>query len=210
MRYIFCGPGSHILLLQCVVCVYSAGTDEHGLKIQQAASKAGQEPLSFCTEVSQRFKHVFQRCSISYTDYIRTTEPRHRRAVEHFWTVLQSKGFLYKGTYEGWYSTPDESFLTPAQVTDSTDSEGRPIKVSAESGHKVPSIPPLIAPIDVYRRSIRPLQARRRSRHLGSHSPYCTPFCAWLCYLSNIQGLLWWMTSSLLLQYGGRLTYSGP
>ncbi|KAF4104634.1 hypothetical protein G5714_013965 [Onychostoma macrolepis] len=116
---------------------FATGTDEHGLKIQQAASNAGQEPLSFCTEVSERFKHVFQRCSISYTDYIRTTEPRHRQAVEHFWTVLQSKGFLYKGTYEGWYSTPDESFLTPTQVTDSTDSEGRPIKVSTESSHKV-------------------------------------------------------------------------
>lgn len=117
----------------------SAGTDEHGLKIQQAASNAGKEPLSFCTEISENFKHVFQRCSISYTDYIRTTEQRHTRAVEDFWTVLQSKGFLYKGTYEGWYSTPDESFLTPAQVTDGTDSEGRRIKVSSESGHKVPS-----------------------------------------------------------------------
>ncbi|XP_042626351.1 methionine--tRNA ligase, mitochondrial [Cyprinus carpio] len=116
---------------------FATGTDEHGLKIQQAASNAGKEPLSFCTEISESFKHVFQRCSISYTDYIRTTEQRHTRAVEDFWMVLQSKGFLYKGTYEGWYSTPDESFLTPAQVTDGTDSEGRRIKVSSESGHKV-------------------------------------------------------------------------
>ncbi|KAL0175603.1 hypothetical protein M9458_027933 [Cirrhinus mrigala] len=122
---------------------FATGTDEHGLKIQQAASNAGKEPLSFCTEVSESFRHVFQRCSISYTDYIRTTEQRHRQAVEQFWTVLHSKGFLYKGTYEGWYSTPDESFLTPAQVTDSTDSEGRQIKVSTESGHKVPSINPM-------------------------------------------------------------------
>ncbi|XP_016429381.1 methionine--tRNA ligase, mitochondrial [Sinocyclocheilus rhinocerous] len=116
---------------------FATGTDEHGLKIQQAASSAGKEPLSFCTEISQSFKHVFQKCSISYTDYIRTTEQRHRRAVEDFWTVLHSRGFLYKGTYEGWYSTPDESFLTPAQVSDSTDSGGGRIKVSSESGHKV-------------------------------------------------------------------------
>lgn len=121
-------------------CLCSAGTDEHGLKIQQAASNAGEDPLNFCTEVSQSFKHVFQRCGILYTDYIRTTEKRHRQAVEHFWTVLHSKGFIYKGTYEGWYSTPDESFLTPTQVIDRIDSEGRPIKVSMESGHKVPSI----------------------------------------------------------------------
>ncbi|XP_067241118.1 methionine--tRNA ligase, mitochondrial [Chanodichthys erythropterus] len=124
-------------LLQGYNSRISTGTDEHGLKIQQAASNAGEDPLNFCTEVSQSFKHVFQRCGILYTDYIRTTEKRHRQAVEHFWTVLHSKGFIYKGTYEGWYSTPDESFLTPTQVIDRIDSEGRPIKVSMESGHKV-------------------------------------------------------------------------
>lgn len=115
----------------------ATGTDEHGLKIQQAAFIAGKDPLSFCTEVSESFKDVFQRCGILYTDYIRTTEQRHRQAVEQFWTVLHSNGFIYKGTYEGWYSTPDESFLTPTQVTDSTDSMGREIKISTESGHKV-------------------------------------------------------------------------
>ncbi|XP_056106277.1 methionine--tRNA ligase, mitochondrial [Rhinichthys klamathensis goyatoka] len=124
-------------LLQGYNSRFATGTDEHGLKIQQAASNAGKDPLNFCTEVSESFKHVFQRCGILYTDYIRTTEKRHRQAVEHFWTVLHSKGFIYKGTYEGWYSTPDESFLTPTQVTDRTDSEGRQIKVSTESGHKV-------------------------------------------------------------------------
>ncbi|XP_052470889.1 methionine--tRNA ligase, mitochondrial [Carassius gibelio] len=124
-------------LLKGYTSRFATGTDEHGLKIQQAASNAGKEPLSFCTEISENFKHVFQRCGISYTDYIRTTEQRHRRAVEDFWTVLHSQGFLYKGTYEGWYSTPDESFLTATQVTDSTDAEGRRVKVSSESGHKV-------------------------------------------------------------------------
>ncbi|KAG9281215.1 methionine-tRNA ligase, mitochondrial [Astyanax mexicanus] len=123
--------------LQGLRCRFSTGTDEHGLKIQQAAAAAGKDPLSFCTEVSDRFKEVFGSFSISYTDYVRTTEERHRRAVEHFWSVLLNNGFIYKGSYEGWYSTPDESFLTPTQVTDSTDSLGREIKVSTESGHKV-------------------------------------------------------------------------
>lgn len=115
----------------------SPGTDEHGLKIQQAASAAGKEPLSFCTEVSERFREVFRSCNIAYTDFVRTTEDRHRRAVEHFWVKLLDKGFIYEGTYEGWYSTPDESFLTPSQVTESTDSTGRAIQISTESGHKV-------------------------------------------------------------------------
>lgn len=114
-----------------------SGTDEHGLKIQQAASAAGKEPLSFCTEVSERFRDVFGNCNIANTDFVRTTEDRHRRAVERFWAELLEKGFIYKGTYEGWYSTPDESFLTPSQVTESTDSTGRQIRVSTESGHKV-------------------------------------------------------------------------
>ncbi|KAK3525934.1 hypothetical protein QTP70_011022 [Hemibagrus guttatus] len=112
------------------------GTDEHGLKIQQAASAAGKEPLRFCTEVSERFRDVFRSCNIAYTDFVRTTEDRHRWAVEHFWAKLLDKGFIYKGTYEGWYSTPDESFLTASQVTDSTDSMGRDTKISTESGHK--------------------------------------------------------------------------
>ncbi|XP_036379687.1 methionine--tRNA ligase, mitochondrial [Megalops cyprinoides] len=116
---------------------FSTGTDEHGLKIQQAADVAGKEPRRFCTEVSDTFRHLFQRCNVSYTDYIRTTENRHRRAVEHFWKVLQNNGFIYKGCYEGWYSTQDESFLTPSQVGDSTDSAGTAIKISLESGHKV-------------------------------------------------------------------------
>nr|XP_006633102.1 PREDICTED: methionine--tRNA ligase, mitochondrial [Lepisosteus oculatus] len=116
---------------------FSTGTDEHGLKIQQAALAAGKDPQTFCNEVSEKFKTLFQRCDIAYTDYIRTTDPRHRSAVEHFWKVLRDKGFIYKGSYEGWYSTQDESFLTPSQVGDSVDSMGRPIKVSLESGHKV-------------------------------------------------------------------------
>ncbi|KAG7224792.1 hypothetical protein INR49_013505 [Caranx melampygus] len=124
-------------LLKGLDSKFSTGTDEHGLKIQQAAEAAGKDPLTFCTDVSERFKHLFSSCNISYTDYIRTTEQRHRQAVEHFWSVLWKKGLIYKGHYEGWYSTQDESFLTPSQVSDAVDSSGREIKVSLESGHKV-------------------------------------------------------------------------
>lgn len=115
----------------------STGTDEHGLKIQQAAEAAAKDPLTFCTDVSARFRHLFDSCNISYTDYIRTTEPRHRRAVQHFWSLLWDKGHIYKGSYEGWYSTQDESFLMPTQVADALDSSGKEVKVSLESGHKV-------------------------------------------------------------------------
>ncbi|XP_014846290.1 PREDICTED: methionine--tRNA ligase, mitochondrial [Poecilia mexicana] len=124
-------------LLQGFESRFATGTDEHGLKIQQAAEAAGKDPLTFCTEVSQRFETLFSSCSVSFTDYIRTTEQRHRRAVEHFWSVLWNKGLIYKGSYEGWYSTQDESFLTPSQVSDALDPSGKEVKVSLESGHKV-------------------------------------------------------------------------
>ncbi|KAL7395863.1 hypothetical protein ABVT39_024541 [Epinephelus coioides] len=124
-------------LLQGFNSKFATGTDEHGLKIQQAAEAAGKDPLTFCTDVSEKFKHLFGSCNISYTDYIRTTEQRHRHAVEHFWSVLRNKGLIYKGSYEGWYSTQDESFLTASQVADALDSQGTEIKVSQDSGHKV-------------------------------------------------------------------------
>ncbi|XP_029296892.1 methionine--tRNA ligase, mitochondrial [Cottoperca gobio] len=124
-------------LLQGFNSKFGTGTDEHGLKIQQAAEAAGKDPLNFCTDVSERFKHLFNSCNISYTDYIRTTEQRHHQAVKHFWSVLWNKGLIYKGSYEGWYSTQDESFLTSLQVGDALDSSGKEIKVSLESGHKV-------------------------------------------------------------------------
>nr|XP_061793056.1 methionine--tRNA ligase, mitochondrial-like [Nerophis lumbriciformis] len=116
---------------------FATGTDEHGLKVQQAADAAGEDPLTFCTGVSKRFRHVFGNCNVSFTDYIRTTEERHRKAVEHFWCTLQDKGLIYKGSYEGWYSTPDESFLTSTQVADAVDVTGQAIKVSLDRGHKV-------------------------------------------------------------------------
>ncbi|XP_037317645.2 methionine--tRNA ligase, mitochondrial [Pungitius pungitius] len=124
-------------LLQGFDSKFATGTDEHGLKIQQAAEASGKDPLIFCTDVSERYKHLFNSCDISYTDYIRTTEQRHREAVKHFWSVLVDKGLIYKGSYEGWYSTQDESFLTESQVADALDSSGKKIKVSLESGHKV-------------------------------------------------------------------------
>ncbi|KAJ1199484.1 hypothetical protein NDU88_003318 [Pleurodeles waltl] len=116
---------------------FSTGTDEHGLKIQQAADTAGKDPSVFCAEVSKQYKNVFNHLCISYTDYIRTTEQCHRSAVEHFWTILRQRGFIYKGVYEGWYSTPDESFLADSQVMDVSDKQGNVMKISTESGHQV-------------------------------------------------------------------------
>ncbi|XP_064383251.1 methionine--tRNA ligase, mitochondrial-like isoform X2 [Halichondria panicea] len=112
--------------------VFSTGTDEHGLKVQKAAAVQGCPPNELCDRISQRFKTLFRSANISFTDYIRTTESRHITRVEAFWEDLHRKGHMYKGSYEGWYSVPDETFLSSSQIVDGPEPGS---KVSLESGH---------------------------------------------------------------------------
>ncbi|NXU35765.1 SYMM protein, partial [Drymodes brunneopygia] len=114
-----------------------SGTDEHGLKIQQAAAAAGTPPAELCERVSGLFRQALSQAGVAYTDFIRTSEPRHQRAVRHFWGALRDGGVLYKGSYEGWYCTPEESFLPESQLAERMDAQGRPCKVSLETGHEV-------------------------------------------------------------------------
>ncbi|XP_048200985.1 methionine--tRNA ligase, mitochondrial [Perognathus longimembris pacificus] len=123
------GPGAAARL--------STGTDEHGLKIQQAAAAAGLAPLELCDRVSAQFRQLFRAAGVSATGFTRTTEPRHRAAVQHFWGALQSRGLLRKGLYEGWYCASDECFLPEAKVTRQPGPSGEPSPVSVESGHPV-------------------------------------------------------------------------
>ncbi|XP_072190064.1 methionine--tRNA ligase, mitochondrial [Excalfactoria chinensis] len=115
----------------------STGTDEHGLKIQQAAAAAGTSPPELCARISALFHQAFTQAAISFTDFIRTSEPRHCQAVCHFWAALQERGALYKGSYEGWYCTAEEGFLPESQLTERVDAQGHTHKVSVESGHEV-------------------------------------------------------------------------
>ena len=69
-----------------------------------------------CDTVSQRFKELFDAANISYTTYIRTTEPRHAVAVKELWDQLWARGYIYKGHHEGWYSVSDEAFYSSTQV----------------------------------------------------------------------------------------------
>ena len=64
-----------------------------------------------------KFKSLFDMCNIKYSDFIRTTDQRHKDAVVHFWNVLDEKGFIYKSEYSGWYSLNDECFLKENEVT---------------------------------------------------------------------------------------------
>jgi methionyl-tRNA synthetase len=87
------------------------GTDEHGQKVERSARQAGQTPQEFATAVSSQFRALWDRMGLTYSDYIRTTEERHHKGVQKLWTVLQERGFLYKGSYTGQYCVSDELYV---------------------------------------------------------------------------------------------------
>ncbi len=90
---------------------FLTGTDEHGQKIEKAASEKGLTPKELADQVVVRFKDLWRALSISYDFFIRTTEPFHEQGVQKIFEKLKQKGDIYKGTYEGWYCVSDENFL---------------------------------------------------------------------------------------------------
>ena len=101
--------------------LFLTGTDEHGQKIERSAAKAGKTPQEFAAEVSNEFRGLWDRMGVTYDDYIRTTEPRHKRGVQHLFSELQKRGFIYKGTYSGQYCVWDELYVEGAPGTPCPD-----------------------------------------------------------------------------------------
>ncbi|VDM56171.1 unnamed protein product [Angiostrongylus costaricensis] len=99
--------------------LFATGTDEHGIKILRAAERAGQNPLKFCDDTSGSFRNLFSKFDILNTDFIRTTEVRHKQCVEYVWKRLCDQNVIYKDTYSGWYSVVDECFFPNNEVEDS-------------------------------------------------------------------------------------------
>jgi methionyl-tRNA synthetase len=87
------------------------GTDEHGQKIERSARAAGQTPQAFADAVSSQFRGLWDRMGLSYDEYIRTTEERHRKGAQKFFKVLEQRGFIYKGSYTGQYCVSDELYV---------------------------------------------------------------------------------------------------
>ena len=96
--------------------LFLTGTDEHGQKIERSARKAGIEPRTFVDGIAARFRDLFTDLHISNDDFIRTTEARHRRAVEAIWRASRDRGDLYTATYQGWYCTTDELYVPETQL----------------------------------------------------------------------------------------------
>ena len=93
--------------------LHLTGTDEHGLKLQRAAEAAGVDPQTWVDEMAPRWKDVWAKLDIAYDDFIRTTEPRHEKAVQRLLTAVHENGRddIYLGTYEGLYCVSCEALL---------------------------------------------------------------------------------------------------
>ena len=111
---------------------FLTGTDEHGLKIQRAAEKKGLDPLKFCDEISQTFRNLSKTLNLSNTDFIRTTEDRHKKTVQHIWSLLEKNDDIYLSKYSGWYSISDEAFYSEDEIT---EKDGN--KLATDSGSPV-------------------------------------------------------------------------
>ncbi len=97
---------------------FQTGTDEHGLKMAQAARADGIEPQAFADRMSLIFQKMCDTLEITYDRFIRTSEPAHHRASQAIWTAMEEKGDLYLGRYEGWYSVRDEAYYDEGELTD--------------------------------------------------------------------------------------------
>ena len=111
---------------------FLTGTDEHGLKIQRVAESKNIEPLEFCNQISQTFRDLSKTLNLSNTDFIRTTEDRHKKTVQHLWSELEKNGNIYLSKYSGWYSVSDEAFYSEDEIV---DKDG--VKVADVSGSPV-------------------------------------------------------------------------
>ncbi len=96
---------------QGVDTFFLTGTDEHGQKIQRSAEKANCSPQEFTDRMAAQFRALWDRMGLTYDDFIRTTEPRHKRGVQKLFTLLKERGYIYKGSYTGQYCVSDEAFV---------------------------------------------------------------------------------------------------
>ncbi len=112
---------------------FLTGTDEHGQKVQRSAEKAGIPPQQFTDEVSATFQSLWKRMGITNNDYIRTTDPRHKRGVQKLWCDLEARGAIYLSTYTGQYSVGEEMFVEGPPGTIGPD--GKPTETVTEENY---------------------------------------------------------------------------
>jgi len=112
---------------------FLTGTDEHGQKIERSATTAGIAPQQFADQVSAQFESLWKRMGITNNDYIRTTEPRHKRGVQKLFQLLRDRDKIYLSTYTGQYSVGEEMFIDGPPGTIGPD--GKPTETVTEENY---------------------------------------------------------------------------
>jgi methionyl-tRNA synthetase len=116
---------------------FQTGTDEHGLKMAQAAREQGVEPRIFADKMSRLFQEMCDTLNVSYDRFIRTSQPDHYRASQALWTAMAKRGDLYLDRYQGWYSVRDEAYYEEDELTAAEDGsklspQGTPVEWTVE------------------------------------------------------------------------------
>ena len=115
---------------------FQTGTDEHGQKIELKAEESGITPKEFVDNVSGEIKRIWDLMNTSYDKFIRTTDDYHEKQVQKIFKKLYDQGDIYKGSYEGMYCTPCESFWTESQLVDGKCPDcGREVKPAKEEAY---------------------------------------------------------------------------
>ena len=97
--------------------MFLTGTDEHGLKIEQAAKKKNMDTKKFVDEMSKNFKKLSKTLNLSNDFFIRTTDIFHKKASQHIWNILNKNDQIYLDKYKGWYSISDEAYFNDDEIT---------------------------------------------------------------------------------------------
>ena len=115
---------------------FQTGTDEHGQKIEEKAKAKGVQPKAYVDEVAGEIRRIWDLMNTSYDKFIRTTDDYHEAEVQKIFKKLYEQGDIYKGSYEGWYCTPCESFWTESQLEDGKCPDcGRPVEKASEEAY---------------------------------------------------------------------------
>ncbi|MDT8284268.1 MAG: methionine--tRNA ligase [Thermovirgaceae bacterium] len=117
--------------------MFATGTDEHGQKIQQSADARGVTAQQLVDSVMVNFRRLWDVLGITNTDFIRTTEARHERVVQYIFSKLMEQGDIYKGSYEGWYCVPCETYFPESQIGEGRVCPdcGRPLQNMTEESY---------------------------------------------------------------------------
>ena len=115
---------------------FLTGSDEHGQKIEDRAKKAGVTPKEFIDPIIDNAKDLWKALDVNYDRFIRTTDEDHVATVQKIMQKLYDQGDIYKGSYEGWYCTPCESYWTESQLVDGKCPDcGREVKLMKEDAY---------------------------------------------------------------------------